>query len=194
MRGKWLQIPADSISSPNQVIPFTPVSQSKSHVAKGSPSVCWNCFPKLTKSTWVYGQYVVNSVTSGHRVGYCSYFKAVRKIHTTVPGSLCCFFQQIETHCLHYLFQCYQLNHPQLSVSRWSPGQKDHSHMVPHAIWWPLASFIQLSLWLPLTGRWYPVLFFFCGDLRGSCTCYCVLTITPIVLLILVAQFAEDPV
>ena len=61
----WVVIEANrSISFPEQMILSTPASQShKSHVAKGSPCFCRNCSPKSTHSDWVFGRYIVNSVT-----------------------------------------------------------------------------------------------------------------------------------
>ena len=51
---------------PEHKILSTLVSQScKSHTAKGSLCVCWNCSPKSTNFTWVHGGHLINSVTLG---------------------------------------------------------------------------------------------------------------------------------
>lgn len=63
----WLVIDASHFTpSPGHRIPSTPVSQGLTiHTAKGSPCFCWNCIPKSTNSTRIYGHYVMNSVTLG---------------------------------------------------------------------------------------------------------------------------------
>ena len=164
----------NSISSPNKWYHSHLCPSHESHVAKGSPSVCWNCFPKLTKSTWVYGQYVVNSVTSRASCRVLFILQGSQENpHHCAKSSLCCFSQQIGTHCLHYLFSAISWTMHNFPVSCWSPGQEDHSHMVPHAIWWPLASFIQLSLWLPYRlGGILSILFLW--SLRVPVLTYCV--------------------
>ena len=63
----WVVIEANCcLSFPEQMTLSASASQShKSHVTKGSPCFCLNCLPKSTNSAWVFGQYVVNSVTLG---------------------------------------------------------------------------------------------------------------------------------
>ena len=153
----------NSISSPNKWYHSRLCPSHKSHVAKGSPSVCWNCFPKLTKSTWVYGQYVVNSVTSRASCRVLFILQGSQENpHHCAKSSLCCFFQQIGTHCLHYL----SVLSAEPSTTFQSPAGAQAKritatwyHMLSDGHWLPSSSWASGSL----TGWVVSCLFFFCG-------------------------------
>ena len=91
-------------------------------------------------------------------------------------------------------FQCYQLNHPQLSSLPLEPRPRGSQ---PHGTTCYLMAtgFLHpVEPLAPLQAGWYPV-YSFSVEPQGSCAyLLCILTITPIVLLILVAQFAEPSV
>ena len=91
-------------------------------------------------------------------------------------------------------FQCYQLNHAQLSSLPLEPRPKGSQ---PHGTTCYLMAtgFLHpVEPLAPLQAGWYPV-YSFSVEPQGSCAyLLCILTITPIVLLILVAQFAEPSV
>ena len=91
-------------------------------------------------------------------------------------------------------FQCYQLNHAQLSSLLLEPRPRGSQ---PHgtACYLMATGFLHpVEPLAPLQAGWYPV-YSFSVEPQGSCAyLLCILTITPIVLLILVAQFAEPSV
>lgn len=91
-------------------------------------------------------------------------------------------------------FQCYQLNHAQLSSLLLEPRPRGSQ---PHGTTCYLMAtgFLHpVEPLAPLQAGWYPV-YSFSVEPQGSCAyLLCILTITPIVLLILVAQFAEPSV
>ena len=100
-------------------------------------------------------------------------------------STLQCLVWQMGIHHLQHFFRAMQCIVHCLPVFHQSPHWEDHSHVLPHDIWWPLVSSIQWSLRL----------FYLLGILLTTSFVLLILFMMPIVLLLMLfALFAEPRV
>lgn len=175
MRGKWLQMPTILSHPQTSDTIHTCVPVTKAMLPRVPQAFAETAFPSWPSPP----EYMVNTLWTqlhpGHRVGYCSYFKAVRKIHTTVPRAVCAaFFSKYElTACTTF-----SVLSAEPSTTFQSPAGAQAKritatwyHMLSDGHWLPSSSWASGSP----TGWVVSCLFFLCG----ASGFLCLLTVYP---------------